>query len=1040
MRRLSFLLLISFFLTTMSTFAATWHVAVSGSNQGGGGSSGSPFATIQYAIDVASFGDTVIVHQGQFFGNINFLGKGITVKSIDGAEQTFIDPDFSGDPVVQFSSGENSSSVLNGFTIRNTTDAPGILVNGASPTIENCEIYSCTQSGNGGAVQCINGSAAIIQSNRFYDNNSASGGAIYCTGSNPVISGNVFSSNIAQKGGAIAIDNNSSPDIAYNLFAYNESFQDGGGIANISFSGPPLMVKYCTFYQNKSAGRGGGIFTGFLPLIVEKSILWQDSAVVSGYEVSGDPPASAIISYSDVYGGWTGPGAGNCNVDPEFCDIENGDFHLREGSYLATYPFNNGNPIGAYDPGCMEPGCDDYDDDGICDDNDNCPEIANQDQGDADGDGVGDVCDNCVETANSDQADADGDGIGDVCDNCPVIANQDQGDVDGDGVGDDCDNCVETANSDQADADGDGIGDVCDNCPVIANQDQGDVDGDGVGDVCDNCVETANSDQADADGDGIGDVCDNCPVIANQDQGDVDGDGVGDVCDNCIETANSDQADADGDGIGDVCDNCPVIANGDQGDADGDGVGDVCDNCIETANSNQSDTDSDEIGDICDNCSEIANKDQSDSDNDGVGDACDNCKDLGNPEQADIDRDGVGDKCDNCPEIANADQIDSDGDGVGDACTESGGTVFGSVLDRKGGVEDVAVDLFNSQEHQIGSGQTDEKGKYRFEDLSDGTYYVCIWPPFGYTANETHEKALVDGEPVEINFYLSETNAKGKWRGPGYWKHQVRCHLYGHGHTHESYEAMCDYLERIRIYFNSNSEYPIYGFVVNADKNCDQRLHDLLEVLRPRPRWNFHARARANFAVLLLNLVSGRIPPWASVYNGGTGKILTESGDADITVSQAVVFSEQLITDSDDANDETAYLIDSLINEGEPVPSGLIDPSTPNINFLSSLDVEENSDIMLPTGFKVEQNYPNPFNPRTRIAYSLNISGQVQIVVHNMLGQPIKVLVSEPQTAGYYSVDWDGTDNNNNPVSSGVYFYTVRAGGLTETRKMLLIK
>jgi hypothetical protein len=61
----------------------------------------------------------------------------------------------------------------------------------------------------------------------------------------------------------------------------------------------------------------------------------------------------------------------------------------------------------------------DYDGDGLADDVDNCPRVANPDQADRDGDGVGDACDNCVAAANSDQADGDGDGLGDACDVCP---------------------------------------------------------------------------------------------------------------------------------------------------------------------------------------------------------------------------------------------------------------------------------------------------------------------------------------------------------------------------------------------------------------------------------------------------------------------------------------------------------------------------------------------------------------------------------------------------------------------------------------------
>jgi len=164
---------------------------------------------------------------------------------------------------------------------------------------------------------------------------------------------------------------------------------------------------------------------------------------------------------------------------------------------------------------------------------------------DEDGDGVPDESDNCPLVANADQADADGDGLGDACDACPSDALND---ADDDEVCGDVDNCPTTPNADQLDTDGDGRGDACDACP---RDPANDADGDGVcGDV-DNCPLVANPDQADADGDGRGDACDACP---RDPANDADGDGVcGDV-DNCPTTPNADQLDTDGDGFGNACD------------------------------------------------------------------------------------------------------------------------------------------------------------------------------------------------------------------------------------------------------------------------------------------------------------------------------------------------------------------------------------------------------------------------------------------------------------------------------------------------------
>ena len=91
-----------------------------------------------------------------------------------------------------------------------------------------------------------------------------------------------------------------------------------------------------------------------------------------------------------------------------------------------------------------------------------------------------------------------------------------------------------------------------------------------------------------------------------------------------------------------------------------------------------------------------------------------------------------------------------------------------------------------------------------------------------------------------------------------------------------------------------------------------------------------------------------------------------------------------------------------------------------------NIDDPENA-VNLPTTITLEQNYPNPFNPQTHIRYGLPASADVQLKIYDVLGRLVKTLVNNQQSAGNYKVIWNGLDNGNNQVSSGVYFYNLQA-------------
>lgn len=105
-----------------------------------------------------------------------------------------------------------------------------------------------------------------------------------------------------------------------------------------------------------------------------------------------------------------------------------------------------------------------------------------------------------------------------------------------------------------------------------------------------------------------------------------------------------------------------------------------------------------------------------------------------------------------------------------------------------------------------------------------------------------------------------------------------------------------------------------------------------------------------------------------------------------------------------------------------------------NGKFEYSKVLEISTHIQLLT-FKLQQNHPNPFNPSTIITYSIPASSYVIVEVYNVLGKLITTLVNKNQDPGSYKVSFDARG-----LSNGIYYYRIKAGTFTETKKMLLLK
>jgi hypothetical protein len=343
-------LVISIFLVVLWIQAAagrTIYVTTTGHNSRGNGSSGSPYRTIQMGIDSAVDGDTVLVADGTYTGDgnrdLDFRGKDIIVRGIDPNDQNVVAAtiiDCQGGIGNEhrgfyFHSGETSSSVLDGFTIKNGYKHPGagIYCIDSDPIIKNCKITENTaewSNGIGGGCFFSNSSAEIIDCQITFNSaigtsthsgNGWGGGIGIAENSIIAISDTQIINNYATySSGGVGV--NSSSLSVVNSVISNNSSQWGAGL---SFQDSSPTIMNSTVTENSAEFSGGGFYCIRSNVTVMNTILWGDT----GGEIDGWG-SSITVTYSDVQGGWTGEG--NINADPLFVNTANADYHLQESS------------------------------------------------------------------------------------------------------------------------------------------------------------------------------------------------------------------------------------------------------------------------------------------------------------------------------------------------------------------------------------------------------------------------------------------------------------------------------------------------------------------------------------------------------------------------------------------------------------------------------------------------------------------------------------------------------------------------------------
>ncbi|MDP6684603.1 MAG: T9SS type A sorting domain-containing protein [Candidatus Marinimicrobia bacterium] len=158
--------------------------------------------------------------------------------------------------------------------------------------------------------------------------------------------------------------------------------------------------------------------------------------------------------------------------------------------------------------------------------------------------------------------------------------------------------------------------------------------------------------------------------------------------------------------------------------------------------------------------------------------------------------------------------------------------------------------------------------------------------------------------------------------------------------------------------------------------------------------------------------------------SNGLIEVMNNSDRLTISYTINIDAGDQLrwVLTSDDGNEFELY------DSGEIVVSG--DVSGFSLNRVP----------VIPLTYAVSQNYPNPFNPVTSISFELPNDNFVKISVYNIMGQKVTDLVNGLHSAGYHQTLWNSTNTSGDPVSSGVYIYTVEAGDFIAIKKMILMK
>ena len=346
----------------------------------------------------------------------------------------------------------------------------------------------------------------------------------------------------------------------------------------------------------------------------------------------------------------------------------------------------------------------------------------------------------------------------------------------------------------------------------------------------------------------------------------------------------------------------------------------------------------------------------------------------------------------------------------------------------------VTLVAYDSMGAEAARAVTDDEGYFEMT-LLGGTHTLSVVTPLGYSAlPDEYSVDVLSGQTVEQDFELSCLDIDSNPRSIGYWKHQVSeaAGGAGQGKMHkikagkndpddsegDIESPVCDYLDVVANHFNSNEINQVVVYAPPASDTCRDKISAVATLLNLHGNQEMVARAQQQLMALLLNSAAGYIH---------LTEIISEDG---ATVSQAITHCDLLI-DTPNGDREAAKTIADLINNGQPVPAGMIPLGTDQIAYRQGLPS---------SGLRLASS-PNPFNPMTTLRYYIpENASSVSLAIYDTRGRLVRELTGAAGARGWLETQWNGADNNGSRQPSGVYFAKLVVDGQQQILKLAMLK